>query len=453
MLDALLQQELGTVPEYPAFATVDELAAEITRLADAYPAVAELRQIGTSRLGEPLHCLTVGSGDRHAIVFGMPHPHELVGGLTAVHLAHRLCADSELRERLGLTWHIVACADPDGTRLNEEWLRGPFTRTRYARHFYRPAPNEQVDWTFPFAYKQAYFDDVMPETAALMRLIDATRPAFLSALHNAEAGGVYYYLSEEAPELYPVLHGIPRRFGLPLDAGEPEQPHIELLSPAVFRTSSPRAAYDAAEQYGLAPSHGGSGDSSAGYAHRYGTVSLISEVPYWTHPGFNDASPTDTRYSDALHDQGKALGDFADHLTGILKRVGPDVVHDSPFFRATRAFTAHSASRRYDIEHRADLPESTRPATTAELFTLRDTVHTFRLRYSGMLLRALDGELAIGNGTPAIRAQRELLAQLHAEWCDIAEAENVLTTVPISDLVATQYGAVLATAEHASGRR
>src|SRR5690606_6547038 len=110
----------------------------------------------------------------------------------------------------------------------------------------------------------------------------------------------------------------------------------------------------------------------------------------------------------------------------------------------------HSASRRYDIEHRADLPESDRPATTAELLTLRDTVHTFRLRYSGMLLRALEGELAIGNGTPAIRAQRNLLAQMHAEWCDIADAENILSPVPIRHLVATQYGAVLSTAEHAA---
>lgn len=38
MLDALLQQELGTVPEFAAFATVDDLSREIARLADAHPA-------------------------------------------------------------------------------------------------------------------------------------------------------------------------------------------------------------------------------------------------------------------------------------------------------------------------------------------------------------------------------------------------------------------------------
>lgn len=450
MLDALLLRELGDVPEFPAFATVDELTAELDRLAAAYPSVCRLRTVGRSRLGDPLHCLTVGSANQHAIVYGMPHPHELVGGLTALHLAERLCADPLLRERLGFTWHILPCADPDGTRLNEQWLRGPFTRTRYARYFYRPAPDEQVDWTFPFTNRRGYFDLAMPETTALMRMIDDTRPAFLCSLHNAEAGGVYYYLSHDEPELYPVLHDIPTQLGLPLDAGEPEQPNVELLSAAVFRTSSPRAVYDKAEQYGLAPSRSGSGESSAGYALRYGTVSLISEVPYWTHASFNDVSPTDTRYRDALHEQGKALGDFADRLGDVLRLVSADLASDSPFFRATRAFTAQSSERRDDIERRAELPEADRCATVAELLAMRDTVHTFRLRYSGMLLRALDGEIAIGNGTPAIRAQRALVAELHAEWCAMAEQETPLTTVPIRDLVATQYGAILATARQAA---
>lgn len=448
MLDALIRRELGSVPEFSSFATVDELTTEFERLAETYPSVCTLRRVGRSRLGEPLVCLTIGGGRRHALAYAMPHPHELVGGLTAVHLARRLCADPSLRERLGFTWHIVPCADPDGTRLNERWLAGPFTRTRYARHFYRPAPDEQVDWTFPRSGMRVHDDRVLPETSALMRLIDETRPVFLSSLHNAEAGGVYYYLSHDEPELYPMLHGIPSELGLPLDAGEPEQPNVELLSAAVFRTSNPRHAADRAEQYGLAPAHSGAGASSADYALRYGTVTLISEVPYWTHTDFNNPACTDTCYADALREQGKALGDFADLLGDILGLVTADLAYNSPFFRATRAFTTDSARRRDDIERRASLPEAARAATVAELLALRDTVHTFRLRYSGMLLRALDGELAIGNGTPVIRAQRRLVGELHDEWCSIAEAESRLTAVPIGDLVAAQYGAILATARH-----
>lgn len=448
MLDALIRQELGSVPEFSAFPTVDELTSEFEQLAATYAPICWMREIGTSRLGDPLHCLTIGEGSRHAIAYAMPHPHELVGGLTAIHLARRLCEDAGLRSRLGFTWHIVPCADPDGTRLNEPWLRGPFTRTRYARHFYRPAPDEQVDWTFPRAGLQGRDDRVLPETSALMELIDHTQPAFLSSLHNAEAGGVYYYLSHGMPALYPALHEIPTVLGLPLDAGEPEQPHVESLSTAVFRTSYPSSTSERAEQYGLAPSYSGAGASSADYALRHGTVSLISEVPYWTHPDCGDPSPTDARYADALQDQGKALGEFAELLAEVQQRVAGDLAYDSPFFRATRAFTADSARRRYDIERRAELPESERCATVAELIALRDTVHTFRLRYSGMLLRALDGEIAVGNGTSTIRRQRQFVASLHEEWCAAAEAESELTTAPIRALVAAQYGAILATVQH-----
>lgn len=448
MLDALINDELGTVPEFSTFPTVDELTAEFERLAAASPSECRMRQIGRSKLGEPLRCLTVGEGRRHAIAYAMPHPHELVGGLSALHLARRLCSDPALRRRLDLTWHIVPCADPDGTRLNEPWLNGEFTRSGYARHFYRPAPDEQVDWTFPRGDTLGADDRVLPETNALMELIDDTTPAFLASLHNAESGGVYYYLSHDMPALYPMLHEIPTRLGLPLDAGEPEQPHVESLYPAVFRTSSPGSTSDKSEQYGLAPSYRVTRASSADYAMRHGTVTLINEVPYWSHPDAGDASPTDVRYADALQDQGKALGDFADLLTDVQRKVAAEVMVDSPFIRATRAFTTDSSHRRYDIERRAELPTAKRVASVAELLALRDTVHTFRLRYSGMLLRALDGEVVVGNGTPTIREQRRRIGGLHDEWCSIAEAESKLVTVPIGTLVAAQYGAILATALH-----
>ena len=62
------------------------------------------------------------------------------------------------RDLLGHRWHVVACIDPDGLRLNEGWLAGPFTRGHYLRHFYRSAGDEQIEWTFPVDHKAAYFD-------------------------------------------------------------------------------------------------------------------------------------------------------------------------------------------------------------------------------------------------------------------------------------------------------
>src|SRR5690606_37540367 len=127
-----------------------------------------------------------------------------------------------LREALDYTWHFIPTVDPDGSRLNEGWFAGPFNRTHYARHFFRPAAHQQVEWTFPFAYKRAFFDKVLPETLALMRVIDELKPEFMYSLHNAEYGGVYYYLSDQAEPLYGLLGEIPGWEGLPLHLGEPE---------------------------------------------------------------------------------------------------------------------------------------------------------------------------------------------------------------------------------------
>src|SRR5580658_5476780 len=200
---------IGAVPDFSAFPLVDELVDQLEALAGGHPDVASLVRVGTSRLGEPIPALRVEGGPREALVFGGVHPNEPIGGLTALHLARTLCAGPELRHRLDYSWTVVPCIDPDGMRLNEGWFDGSFVRSHYGRHFFRPAGEEQVEWTFPFQYKKAYFDAVLPETLALMRQIDERKPSLMCSLHNGELGGVYYYLSKAVPGIYRDLQEIP----------------------------------------------------------------------------------------------------------------------------------------------------------------------------------------------------------------------------------------------------
>lgn len=99
-------------------------------------------------------------------MFGGPHPNEPVGCMAIEFLMRRLCEDEALRTELGYTWHFIKSIDSDGMRLNEGWFKGPFTPTQYAWHFFRPAPFDQVEWTFPLDYKTLHFDTPMPETEA-----------------------------------------------------------------------------------------------------------------------------------------------------------------------------------------------------------------------------------------------------------------------------------------------
>lgn len=447
MLPTWLDDETSTVPEHDAFAGADELEASLREIASGSAGVATVRRIGTSRLGSPIGCLTVGEGSADAVVFGLPHPNEPVGGLTALHLARRLTTDPGLRERLGHRWHIVGCIDPDGLRLNEGWLKGPFTREHYLRHFYRPAGDEQVEWTFPLDHKRAYFDAVLPETLALMRLIDRTRPTLMGSLHNSERGGAYYYLTRPEPGLHPVLQELPERFGIPLDRGEPESPTATVYADGIFSGMGLPDIYDAAEEAGD-PLPLGAGDTSDSYAARHGTLTIVSEVPYWRDPRVSDVGPGRTSYAAALIRQAGDLEELGRLLVEGLARVEHDLLVDSPFLRATRYFGAAMVELPGTTRRRAAEAAPERQATVAEEAGIEDTVHSFRLRFAGMLLRLLEAEVTVGNVRPHVLALRDELRERLDGWHATAAAADRAEVLPIRSLVATQYGALLASAHH-----
>jgi hypothetical protein len=440
-------------PDIDKITTGDKMTAAVEQLAQAHPEVASLRRIGTSRLGEPLVCLSVGTGDRAAIVVGMPHPNEPIGAHTATYLARLLCEDAELRESLGFTWHIVPCIDPDGTRLNEGWFKGPFTRTHYARHFYRPAPDDQVEWTFPFAYKTAYFDQVLPETLALMRIIDDVRPAFVCSLHNAESGGVYYYLSRPAPGLYGALHAIPEHLGLPLDKGEPEASYAPLYATAIFGQLSRKEGYDYLEAAGQDPVPYESGESSSYWAGKYGALTLVSELPYWADANADDDTPTGDLYSDALRRQADGIDEAVDAMRTALSDAGDDLTLETPYLRASRAFVDGLASHASLSRWRATQAEYARPATVAERWSCNGVVHMYKTRFAGILLRALEAQVDAGLASPAVRGAHRSLKEKFDRWCAEAEADTPAETLPIRKLVATQLGAILAAARYLDTER
>ena len=146
---------LATVPDIARFAGVDALESELVAIGPSFRTVTTRLRVGTSRLGDAIHALRVGrrSTRTHALVFALPHPNEPVGGLTAVHLARRLCAEPDLLQRLGLTFTIVAASIRTACGSTRTGSRGPFTRTHYARNFYRPAGDQQIEWTFPIDYR------------------------------------------------------------------------------------------------------------------------------------------------------------------------------------------------------------------------------------------------------------------------------------------------------------
>jgi hypothetical protein len=125
---------LDAVPDYQVFLTVDELKASSHQLATRYPETVQVLEVGSSRRGETIEALKIGDGSKTALLFAMPHPNEPIGSMMLEALSARLAEDSSLRDALGYTWTLVKCIDPDGTRLNEGWFKGPFSVKNYARN-------------------------------------------------------------------------------------------------------------------------------------------------------------------------------------------------------------------------------------------------------------------------------------------------------------------------------
>lgn len=435
------------VPARAGFPTVDALSDEMERLRAAHPDLLSVRRVGTSRRGEPLPLYTIGDGALSVLIVGGVHPNEPIGSWTVLHLVEQLLGDDALRTGMDATWSIIPCVDPDGMRLNEGWFAAPEDRARYFREFYRPAPDEQVEWTFPFHYKDAYFDAMLPETQALARAIDATRPDVYVALHNSEAGGVYYYLSRPMPELYDLLHAVPRALGLPLDQGEPEAAHFDVLAPAVFAMGRLEDSYDFVEALGLDPYPAGSGgNASSAYAEKYGTLSVIAELPYWGDAASADTTPTDDTYAAVLRAAGARLVTAGERLQDLLARANGHLRLDTPFLRAARAFVPMVTSVGQSNLARADLEESTRAATVAERHGVDEVVHMYRLRFGGLLARALRAEAFAGTATAELRRLWREAEGLVEGWRDEASVGDSSTSFPVAALVGVQYGAILAAA-------
>jgi len=439
------------IPDYERFLTVDELNESSAQLATQYPDVVELKEIGRSRQGDPIKALFIGEGEKTALLFATPHPNEPIGAMTLEFLSRELAEDRELREELGFKWIIVKCSDPDGTRLNEGWFDGPFTPLNYAKNFYRPPGFQQVEWTFPVQYKDLDFADPIPETEALMTIIEEEKPNFIYSLHNAGFGGAYYYVSGDCEPLYDSYRKAATDQDIPLHLGEPEMPYAEQLSDAVYLMPSIKESYDYLEEYtDKDPAEViKAGTGSTDYARRFldDFFSLVCEVPYFYDSRIEDMSDSDVQRKRAVLDSADISDEMFDFLQESYERIEELLTVDSKFKDAVeenmRVMKQYSEAKRSWANSNEELES---PATVSQKFDNYVVTRFYRMLSFGMFLRMLDDQLEESSGEAA-----ERLRQVRNEVNRELERQNELLlddlqyeVIPIRKLVAVQLVAGLA---------
>ena len=453
----LLDRALSKIPDYQTFMTVEELDESSRRLAAAHPESVKLFELTRSRAGYPVNCLKIGNGSQNAICYGCPHPNEPIGAMMLEAFSTIRAEDAELRQALDYTWYIIKVWDVDGTRLNEPWFKGPFSLTGYTRHFFRPAPTAQVDWTFPIDYKNLHFHDTIPETKAVQDLIDRLQPKFLYSLHNSAFGGVYWYVTQPFEEsFYDRLREVAAKNGMPVDLGEPEAPYIERLSPAVYRNISMADTYDYYEAYGAEHPEAmcGSGTCSADYGlHTCGAFTLLTELPYFFNPAICDLSESDMTRRDAnlyALDYRRRMKDFARQTCAIAWDY---IDAENPFKFAMNGFNSidDDTATRKMLE---TSPEYQKPATVAEKFSNVDLQPFFSCLTLCLYTRAHETALQMmeqrGENHPekkeALTRAFHLFEAKLQEQAAKAEASLRYQVVPIQKLVRIQLEAGLLTA-------
>ncbi|WP_413471499.1 M14 family zinc carboxypeptidase [Streptomyces sp. MB09-02B] len=289
------------------------MSARAAALVSRHPHRARLRRVGTSRAGTPMWLLSVGHGSRHTLIVAGPHANEPVGGATVLRLAERALADPRLSDAADTTWNLLLSLDPDGSRRNEGWLRGPYTLGHHFRHFFRPGFLEQPEWLPDGAARAA-----LPETRTLLGLQDELRPFFQCSLHGVDVGGGFVELTRELPGLAERVARIAARLGIPRELRPYDTLYWPCLGPAVYRIPPPRRGDLAAAMTEAAV------ESTWFHPHRHGTVTAVVEAPMWGVAAVEDDSPAPD--ADAvLRTVSSALRQDTRLLEDLLARVRPSV--------------------------------------------------------------------------------------------------------------------------------
>ncbi len=448
---------LDNVPDYEVFLTVDELKASAQQLANDYPDIVEVLPVGHSRQGDSIHALKIGDGANKALLFAMPHPNEPIGSMMLEYLSRRLVEDDALRESLDYTWYMIKCIDPDGTRLNEGWFKGPFSTVNYARHFYRPPSFQQVEWTFPIDYKTLHFHDPLPETQALMTLIGQIEPDFIYSLHNSGFGGAYLYISEDAQALYEPFYQVVKSQDLPLHLGEPEMPYAKAYADAVFHVPPISELYDfLKEQTGSDPAEIiPSGTSSFDYARLFGDpFCLVCEMPYFYNPAIHDTSASDMTRRDTILQGIEQARKYVDFVQEQYDAVKDKLTVSSPFRftieESLRTFLKHMEAQ--ENWAKTD-PQTEKVATVAAKFDSLVVGGFYRLLNLGMFVRMLEVQIEATGESPALRSTLENARDAFETFSVELDAKLDYDVIPIQKLVRVQLGSALLAAGHAAERR
>ncbi|GAX50230.1 M14 family zinc carboxypeptidase [Streptomyces olivochromogenes] len=412
------------------YPTLGELLRRARAAVAARPGALRLRAVGTSRAGRPLWLLSAGHGPRHILTVAGAHANEPVGGVTSLSLAERFAREPALLQESGCTWNFLLCLDPDGASLAGRWLTGmpgermpgeglpgegrvaeaSPTLRGYYRRFYRPAFAAQPEFP-PVASDPR---PVMPESEALVRLIDELRPVVQFSLHGVEVGGSFLQLTRAVPGAAAAYRRIAADLGIPLEHRPFDGMGWLAESPGVLvlPDSSPTEERD--------PS-GFTSQATWLYAMRHGTVSAVVEAPFWSVAGVSDPRP--------VAEPRREVAEASEILLGRAKQLEAVVGELGPRSPQTPDQIAHFTAARELMDIGPGVVDTWNSAelatTVGNAVSLGVAARRIPLRAAAMMRQALGGAPALDTLVEAWA--RELASTFDARWVPVTDQTELQT--------------------------
>lgn len=429
--------------DYP---TVSETYESARRLTDRHPDLCGLRRVGASRAGEQLLLLSVGHGRRNVLVVAGPHANERVGGATALSLATRVASDCSLHDgERDSRWHFLLCLDPDGTRLNESSTPRRHTLREGYLPFFRPVGDEQPEWAPSIRPPDAA---QLPESRALLDVIDELRPILQCSLHANDVGGGWVQLTKDLPGLAEPFGKTAAELGIPLEIGSIDTMFWPRSGAGVFVMPEPGMT----ERF---PCFEENAAHSTWYRpHHYGGMTAVIEAPMWASSLVDDPAPARFPRRE-LRRCAHRLRRRGHRVAHLLREVRELVdTEQSPVLRGAVAALRVCPGLADDWDRLAHTPDgSPLPVRTAgHVASLAGVSWRIPLRAAAMALTALGppplplgpcGEPLRGEPPRAVRLRAEL-DQIVSAWCTAFETEFRTHWVPVDDQVALQSRTTLA---------
>jgi len=447
---------LGKVPDYREYLTVDELNASTKELAKDHPDTVKVLDIGKSRAGESITCLRIGEGKHRALIYAFPNPEEPVGGVLLDYLSRALAEDRSLLKELDYTWYLIKCIDPDGTRLNEGFLKGPFTLLNFVRNYYRTPGNLDGEGNFPYRYGDLDFNNPVPETRALMKIMDGVSFDFISSLHDMKWGGMNWQASEPCPPLYAPLHQLAKENNVPLR----KRPGVFLASgiqPSQWFT--PVRNYVKLKAAGKGPLEEINGSFTFEYAQLFNpqVFMMVPECQRWYDPRSWDDRPSDTPMGDLykyyVHQVPSEAGRF---MLSLYEKAEKLLIHPSPFLEMIRSLIN---GVRKNVVHVGDpqpvltKKQLERSATIAEKIESEGRADLYRMFNLGAMIRMFDYELARKGREATLESCKAQAESKLKEWNEFFEKKYDCKAYPIRDLIRINLGTILYSVEYAKWRK